>query len=70
MGKNSGGILVNINSGAGTFGYPIMSAYIISKFALEGLSQAKASEVGPFEIDVVVIEPGFIRTNIQAVTAK
>lgn len=47
-----------------------MSAYIISKFELEGLSQANASEVGQFGIEVAVIEPGFIRANIQAVTAK
>lgn len=45
-----------------------MSAYITSKFALEG--EAMAYEVEPFWIKVVVIEPGFIRTNFQAVTAK
>ena len=47
-----------------------MSAYISSKFALEGLSEAMACEVEPFWIKVVIIELGFIRTNFQAVTAK
>jgi NAD(P)-dependent dehydrogenase (short-subunit alcohol dehydrogenase family) len=63
-------IVVNISSVAGRFGYPIMSAYISSEFALEGLSEDMAYEVEPFGIKVVIIEPGFIRTNFQAVTAK
>ena len=63
-------IVVNISSVAGRFGYPIMSAYISSKFVLEGLSEAMAYEVEPFWIKVVIIEPGFIRTNFQAVIAK
>ena len=45
-------------------GVPILSAYQGTKFALEGLSESMSYELEPFGIRVVIIEPGFIRTNI------
>jgi NAD(P)-dependent dehydrogenase (short-subunit alcohol dehydrogenase family) len=57
------GRIVNISSGAGRFGYPGGSAYVSTKFALEGLSESMAYELEPFGIKVVLVEPGVIRTN-------
>src|SRR6478672_1355565 len=64
MRRQKSGIIVNISSGAGRFGYPAQSAYISTKFAVEGLSESMSYELEPFGIKVVVVEPGVIRTNI------
>jgi len=64
MRRQNSGIIVNISSGAGRFGYPGQSAYISTKFAVEGLSESMSYELEPFGIKVVVVEPGVIRTNI------
>ena len=58
------GTIVNVSSGVGRFGLPGMSAYVSSKFALEGLSESLAYEVAPFGINVILIEPGVVKTNI------
>lgn len=63
MRKQKSGRIINISSGAGRMGYPGGSAYIASKFALEGISEALAYEADAFGIKVALIEPGFIRTN-------
>ena len=52
-----------MSSGTGLLGYPGGSAYVSSKFAVEGLSESISYELGPFGIKVVLIEPGFIKTN-------
>jgi len=72
MRKQRSGIIVNISSGAGRFGYPGGSVYISTKFAVEGLSESMAYELEPFGIKVIIIEPGVIRTNIfnSVVVAK
>jgi NAD(P)-dependent dehydrogenase (short-subunit alcohol dehydrogenase family) len=64
MREQKSGIIVNISSGAGRFGYPGHSAYISTKFAVEGLSESISYELEPFRIKVVIVEPGVIRTNI------
>ena len=66
------GIIVNISSGAGIVGFPCMSGYVSTKFALEGLSESIAYELLPFGIKVVIIEPGVIKTDFvrNSVTAK
>jgi NAD(P)-dependent dehydrogenase (short-subunit alcohol dehydrogenase family) len=63
MRRQKSGIIVNVSSGAGLFGYPGGSAYVSTKFAVEGLSESISYELGPFGIKVVLIEPGFIKTN-------
>jgi NAD(P)-dependent dehydrogenase (short-subunit alcohol dehydrogenase family) len=63
MRKQESGIIVNVSSGAGIFGYPGGSAYVSTKFAVEGLSESISYELESFGIKVVLIEPGFIRTN-------
>jgi NAD(P)-dependent dehydrogenase (short-subunit alcohol dehydrogenase family) len=63
MRRQRSGIIVNLSSGAGIFGYPGGSAYVSTKFAVEGLSESFRYELEPFGIKVILIEPGFIRTN-------
>jgi NAD(P)-dependent dehydrogenase (short-subunit alcohol dehydrogenase family) len=63
MRKQKSGIIVNISSGAGRFGYPGGSAYVSTKFAIEGLSESMAYELEPFGIRVVLVEPGVIKTK-------
>jgi NAD(P)-dependent dehydrogenase (short-subunit alcohol dehydrogenase family) len=72
MRKQKSGIIANISSGAGRFGYPGGSAYISSKFAVEGLSESMSYELEPFGIRMVIVEPGVIKTNIfnSVVVAK
>jgi NAD(P)-dependent dehydrogenase (short-subunit alcohol dehydrogenase family) len=72
MRKQKSGTIVNISSIAGRIGYPGGSAYISTKFAVEGLSESMAYELEPFGIKVIIIEPGVIRTNIfnSVVVAK
>jgi NAD(P)-dependent dehydrogenase (short-subunit alcohol dehydrogenase family) len=63
MRKQKTEIIVNISSGAGRFGFPRGSAYVSTKFAVEGLSESMSYELEPFGIRVVIVEPGVIRTN-------
>jgi NAD(P)-dependent dehydrogenase (short-subunit alcohol dehydrogenase family) len=65
MRKQKSGIIVNISSGAGRFGYPGGSAYVSTKFAVEGLSESMSYELEPFGIKVVLVEPGIIKTNFS-----
>jgi NAD(P)-dependent dehydrogenase (short-subunit alcohol dehydrogenase family) len=63
MRRQKSGTIVNISSGAGRFGFPSSSAYVSTKFAVEGLSESMSYELEPFGIRVVIVEPGVIRTN-------
>jgi NAD(P)-dependent dehydrogenase (short-subunit alcohol dehydrogenase family) len=64
MRKQRSGRIINISSGLRLFGFPGMSAYSSTKFAMEGLSESMAYELDQFGINVILIEPGVIRTNI------
>jgi NAD(P)-dependent dehydrogenase (short-subunit alcohol dehydrogenase family) len=66
MRKQRHGIIVNISSVAGRTGFPLTSAYVSSKFALEGLSESMAYEIEQFGIKVILIEPGVIKTNFDS----
>jgi len=44
---------------------PFSGPYVASKFALEGLTETLRYELAPWNIKVVLIEPGFIATNFQ-----
>ncbi len=63
MRENRFGKVVNISSIGGKFATAYGGWYHASKFALEGLSDALRNEVKQFGIDVVVIEPGGIKTE-------
>lgn len=57
------GIIINISSGLGRFGIATNSAYVSSKFAVEGLTESISYELEPFGIRTIIIEPGIIKTN-------
>ena len=63
MRRQKSGTIINISSGAGRFGFPWSSAYVGTKFAVEGLSESMSYELEPFGIKVVLVEPGVIKTN-------
>jgi NAD(P)-dependent dehydrogenase (short-subunit alcohol dehydrogenase family) len=63
MRRQKSGTIVNISSGAGRFGFPTGSAYVSTKFAVEGLSESMSYELESFGIKVAIVEPGVIRTN-------
>ncbi|MCA9812032.1 MAG: SDR family oxidoreductase [Nitrosarchaeum sp.] len=63
MRKQKSGIIVNVGSIVGRMGLPGSSAYISTKFALEGLSECLRYELGMFGIKITIIEPGVIKTN-------
>ena len=63
MRKQRNGIIVNVSSGAGRVAIPVSSAYVATKFALEGLSESMRYELKEFGINIIIIEPGVIRTN-------
>ena len=65
MRRQRSGTIVNISSIAGKIGFPVTSAYVSSKFALEGLSESMAYEIEQFGIKVILIEPGVIKTNFE-----
>ena len=65
MRKQKSGTIINISSGVVTLGGQLGgSAYVSTKFAVEGLSNSIAYELEPFGIKVVLVEPGLVRTNM------
>ncbi|MFE4833908.1 oxidoreductase [Arthrobacter sp. NPDC056691] len=69
MRTQGSGRIINISSMGGRFATPLGSWYHASKYAVEGLSDAMRLELEPFGIDVVLIEPGGIRTEWGAIAA-
>lgn len=63
MRAQASGTIVNISSAGGKVAEPLGSWYHATKFAVEGLSDSLRLELRPFGIDVVIIEPGAIRTE-------
>ena len=57
------GHIFNLSALGGFIGYPILSLYSASKFAVEGFSESLALEVAPFGIQVTIVAPGLVRTN-------
>ena len=57
------GKIVNVTSIGGKIWEPLGAWYHATKFAVEGLSDCLRVEVAPFGVDVIVIEPGAIRTE-------
>ena len=57
------GHLVQISSLGGLIALPLAGAYVASKWALEGLSEAMAQEVAAFGVHVTIVEPGAFATD-------
>ncbi len=59
------GHIINIGSLAGLIGVPFHGFYSASKYALEGYSESLRQELKDFNIDVSIIEPSFMHTNLE-----
>lgn len=66
MRRQRAGHILNFSSIGGYAGYPGWGVYGSTKFAVEGLSESLATEIGPFGIMVTIVEPGFFRTDFLA----
>jgi short-subunit dehydrogenase len=63
MRRQRNGTIINVSSLVGRIGLPVSSAYVATKFALEGLSESMRYELNEFGINIILIEPGVIKTN-------
>jgi NAD(P)-dependent dehydrogenase (short-subunit alcohol dehydrogenase family) len=70
MRRQGAGRIVNISSILGLIPAPFMGVYASTKHAIEGLSESLDHEVRGFGIRVVLIEPHYIRTNLDASAAQ
>ena len=57
------GRIINISSIGGFVGSPGWGIYNSTKFAVEGFSEALAKELAPLGISVIIVEPGYFRTD-------
>ena len=55
-----GGSIINLSSAAGRLGFPLRTPYSAAKFAIVGLTESLAMELGPHRIRVNCIQPGFV----------
>lgn len=69
MRENRFGKIINISSMAGKIYSPFGGWYHAAKHALEGLSDCLRWETKPFGIDVIIIEPGGIKTPWGVIAA-
>ena len=65
MRSQHAGRIINISSIAGKLSTPVNGTYSATKFALEALSDALKLELAPFGIQVILIEPGAIKTHFD-----
>lgn len=65
MRLGGGGYLINVTSMAGRVGLPFRGIYCATKSAVEGFSEAMSMELKQFNIHVVILEPGNVKTNID-----
>ena len=70
MRKNHYGKIVNISSMGGKIWTKFGGWYHATKYAVEGLSDCLRIELKPFAIDVIVIEPGGIKTDWGIIAAN
>lgn len=64
------GLIVNLSSVAGRTTVPLQSIYHATKWGVEGFSQSLQYEVEELGIDVVLIEPGVIKTDFYSRSMK
>jgi|SRR5262249_37245244 len=70
MRRQGVGLIINISSILGFIPAPFMGVYGSTKHAIEGLSESLDHEVRAFGIRVVLIEPHYTRTNLDASAAQ
>ncbi len=70
MRRQGSGRIINISSIGGKFYEPLGAWYHATKFAVEGFSDSLRVELSPFGIDVVIIEPGPIRTEWNEISRE
>jgi NAD(P)-dependent dehydrogenase (short-subunit alcohol dehydrogenase family) len=70
MRRRRSGAIVNVSSVVGRVVFPGMGVYSATKFALEALSDALRMELAPFGVSVVLIEPGFVKTDIAGASGR
>ncbi|MFE7610210.1 oxidoreductase [Streptomyces celluloflavus] len=63
MRRRRRGHILAVTSMGGLTGFPGVSAYCGSKYALEGILEAVGKEVAAFGIHVTAVEPGSFRTD-------
>ena len=62
--ENKSGVIINVSSGAGKYGFPNLSAYCASKFGLIGLTESVAKEVTDYNVKIMAICPGGVDTKM------
>jgi 3-oxoacyl-[acyl-carrier protein] reductase len=62
--ENKSGIIINVSSGAGKYGFPNLSAYCASKFGVIGLTESVAKEVTDNNVKIMAICPGGVYTKM------
>ena len=65
MRMQNSGMIINTSSIAGKIGLPYRGIYNATKHAIEGFSEALSMELRPYNITVIILEPGDYRTNIN-----
>ena len=71
MGAQKSGSIINMSSLMGIQGYPMRSAYVASKFALIGVTETMARELGPLNVRVNALMPGAVSgENMNRVLAR
>jgi short-subunit dehydrogenase len=70
MRERRSGTVVNVSSIAGEIALPLAAWYHASKHALEAYSDSLRQECRPFGVDVVVVQPGIIRTEFEEETPR
>jgi NAD(P)-dependent dehydrogenase (short-subunit alcohol dehydrogenase family) len=70
MRERRSGRIINVSSVVGRVVFPGMGVYSATKFALEAISDALRMELAPFGVSVVLIEPGFVKTDIGGASAR
>jgi NAD(P)-dependent dehydrogenase (short-subunit alcohol dehydrogenase family) len=66
MRERGAGRIVNVSSLGGRYTLPFFGVYNSTKYAVESLSDGLRWELRAFGIDVVLVEPGVIRTNFES----
>lgn len=61
--KQRSGHIINIASAAGYIAGANIGSYVISKFAMVGLTESLALEIAPLNVKATVVLPGSFRTN-------